>query len=210
MPTPAELLAADNAAVVEAEEKFGKEEAAKLYRELYLRRRNPPDRSPFASFPRGLVMLIALWVAALETADKLPQLLLSVPRYEAALAEAKGKLVAADMAQAQLEKAKNDAITSGFQPQIAGAQLKREINEAAASNYQPKSAEAQMTRAVNEARASQYQPETAQAQLKAALWQPFLTAAQGWAAQGEFIEKGSGTTGPFLHDGNLALYLLRP
>jgi hypothetical protein len=138
-----------------------------------------------AGFPKWVVVLFAVWVVAIETADKLPQIMLSYPRYEAALAEAKAKIMQPDLVAAQLAKAQNDATTSSFQPQIADAQLKRAVNEAKASNFQPELTEAQLKKTFNEAAASEIQPETAVLQrdklkndVATSAFQPDLTKLQ--------------------------------
>ncbi len=106
-------------------------------------------------FPRWVIIIAALWVATLETADKVPQLLLTYPRYEAALAEAQAKLVQPEMVKAQLEKAQNEAKTSA----------------------------AQLVRAQYEAQAAVYQPKSAQMQVALLKWQAYQAAAAGTQAE---------------------------
>jgi hypothetical protein len=108
-------IAADEAEVEKMREKFGDAEAAKLAADLYkIRRTPPPAASGFSQFPRGIVILIALWVGLLETADKLPKLLLTIPQYEATLAEYNAKLLQPDLTSAQLTRAKNEATASAL------------------------------------------------------------------------------------------------
>lgn len=126
---------ADNAAIEDIRAKFGDAEAAKLSADLYKLRRNPPS-SNFAGFPRWAIVLIVLWAAALETADKLPRLLLAYPSYQATLAEFQVKMLQPDLTQAQLVKARNEAVASALQPDMTKAQLLRAQNEAKASEWQ--------------------------------------------------------------------------
>lgn len=160
------------------------EETAHFAADLY-RLRATASGNFFAGFPRYVIILIAVWFGLLETADKLPQLLLAMPRYEAALAEAKAKLLQPDMVQAQLTKAENDAEASKLQPDMVKVQLTKAENDAEASKLQPDTAKAQLTRAQYEAAAAVVQPQLAQVQLekasndaKTSALQPELTAAQ--------------------------------
>ncbi len=83
------------------------EKAATFEADLYKLRHTPaPEPSTFAGFPRWLVVLFVIWVALLETADKLPRLLLSFPGYEATLAEYQAKMMQPDITAAQLERAR--------------------------------------------------------------------------------------------------------
>lgn len=227
-----EEIAADDAAVEDIRAKFGDPEASKLAADLYKLRRNPPAASTFAGFPRWMVVLIVLWVAALETADKLPRLLLSYPTYEATLAEIDVKKMQPDLTKAQLQKAQNEATASELQPDLTKAQLQRAQNEgkasewapqkaqneAKASDVQPDMSKAQLLKAQNEAKASNFQPDLTKAQLdklqfeiKAARWQPYLTAAQAFHAQSNFVTVSSDPGMKNLREqGNITLYDLRP
>jgi hypothetical protein len=160
------------------------EETAKFTAELY-KLRNTPNANFFTTFPRWLIVLIAVWFGLLETAEKLPQLLLSFPRYQAALAEAQAKLIQPELAQAQLEKAKNDAEASALQPKTMEAQLAKLQFEADAARFQPATAEAQLKKLQFDVEAAKYQPTIASYQLdklksdtKTAEIQPELTSVQ--------------------------------
>ena len=117
-------------------------EKAEFRAELY-KLRNAPSGSYFAGFPRAVVILIAIWFGLLETADKLPQLMLSYPRYQAALAEANAKLLQPDLVAAQLTKANNEALASVYQPDVTKYGLAKAKQEARASEWQSFSAAAQ-------------------------------------------------------------------
>lgn len=197
MASTQDEIAADNAAVEDIRAKFGNAEAAKLAADLYKLQRNPPAAPTFAGFPRWAVVLVVLWVAALETADKLPRLLLAYPAYEATLAEYEAKMMQPDMVQAQLVKARNEAKASNLQPDMMQAQLDKAKNEAKASDPQPEIANAQLEKLRHE--------------LKAAEWQPYLTAAQGMHAGMEFLRIASDPGADVLRKwGNATLYGLRP
>lgn len=105
-------IAADNAMVEEVRAKAGEAEAAKLAGELYKLRRSTPD-GLFSATPRGIIILIAIWVGLLETADKLPQLFLAYPKYEATLAEYRAKTFQPALVAAQAYKAEIDAGAAG-------------------------------------------------------------------------------------------------
>lgn len=116
-----EQIAADDAEIEEFRKKFGDAEAAKLAADLYKLRRPPPEPSTFAGLPRWAVVLIFIWVALLETADKLPRLLLAFPGYEATLAEYKAKMMQPDLTRAQLDKAIADVTISQVNASYAKA-----------------------------------------------------------------------------------------
>src|SRR5208283_1028582 len=85
----------------------------------YKLRRTPAPVSPaptWSGLPRSIIILIAIWVGLLETADKLPRLLLAYPGYEATLAEYQAKMMQPDITAAQLEKAKLEAKASACTP----------------------------------------------------------------------------------------------
>jgi len=160
------------------------DETVKFAAELY-KLRNTPGGNFFAGFPRYVIIPIAVWFGLLETADKLPTLLLSYPRYQAALAEADAKLLQPDLARAQLAKAENDAKASVYQPDLTQAQSQRAENEAEASKLQPAMVMVQLEKGRNDAKASAFQPELTSVQLaktkletQAAEYQPKLTAMQ--------------------------------
>lgn len=121
MPTLASQIAADDAAVDAIRAKFGDAEAAKLAADLYRLRRSPTN-SFLTGLPRWALLGAALWVGLLETADKLPFVLLSVPRYQAELAEAKTKMTQLDLVIAQLEKTRYEARAAQWQPYLTAAQ----------------------------------------------------------------------------------------
>jgi hypothetical protein len=110
--------AADNAAIDDYRAKFGDGEAAKFASQVYILRQTQAAtaKSGFARFPRSVVILLAVWFALLETADKLPQLLLSVPKFEADLAEYEAK---PELTRAGLEKATQDAASAHAQSCLA-------------------------------------------------------------------------------------------
>jgi hypothetical protein len=138
MATTAEQLAADDAAVEAIRQRFGDAEAAKLAADLYKLRRTPAP-STFAGFPRWAVVGIALWLAVLETADKLPQVLLAYPRYEAALADVKTKLMQPDIAKSQLDLNRQQIELAKLQTQKTWTEtqaVKTQAFSAAASAYQ--------------------------------------------------------------------------
>ncbi len=138
-------IAADNVAIEDYRAKFGDEKAAQFAADLYKLRRTPapPSAGMFSGLPRSIIILIAIWVGLLETADKLPRLLLSYPGYEATLAEYHAKMMQPDITAAQLEKARNEAKASTYQPGTAEAQLEKSKQEARASAWQPLATAAQ-------------------------------------------------------------------
>lgn len=157
--------AEDAAAVEEYRAKFGDEKAAQFAADLYKLRRTPapaPETPIFGVFPRWTLVLIAIWLALLETAEKLPRLLLAFPGYEATLAEMQAKMM---------------------QPQITAAQLAKAQNEAKASTYQPNLAAVQLEKNTYEANATAYAPAKALSEAKAARWQPSIAAAQSYETQ---------------------------
>jgi hypothetical protein len=194
MAGTAAQIAEDNAAVDAYRRKFGDAEAAKFAADLYKLRRTPAPASSFAGLPRAVILLIAIWIGLLETAEKLPFLLLSYPQYQATLAEIHAKMLQPDLVAAQLEKARFDAKTAAYQPDTAAVQLAKTKFETKAAAYQPDTAEAQLEKSKQEARA--------------AAWQPALTAAQGFAAQMQFL---SGVPpDDFRKETNLAIWKERP
>jgi hypothetical protein len=138
--------AVEDALQVEAvRQRLGDAEAARFQAELYLRRAQQPAPSPvapassmFSGFPRWLVVLVAIWIGLLETADKLPRLLLAFPAYEATLAEYQAKMMQPDVTTAQLEKARNEAKASAILPASALAQYDKARHEAEAASYLPR------------------------------------------------------------------------
>jgi hypothetical protein len=50
-----------------------------------------------ANFPRWVVILVAIWVGILETARTLPDLLLTIPRFQGELAENQAKQLQPDL-----------------------------------------------------------------------------------------------------------------
>jgi hypothetical protein len=164
MASMAQQLAADEAAVEAIRRQFGDAEAAKLAADLYKLRRTPAP-STFAGFPRWAVVGIALWLAVLETADKLPQVLLAYPRYEAALADVKTKLMQPDLTAAQLTKAQNDATASVYQTRLAAATATKAELEADAYKYYPDTSKLQLEKAGFDTLAASFQPQTAETQL---------------------------------------------
>jgi len=131
-----------------------------------------------AGFPKWAIVGIALWVAVIETADKLPQLMLTYPRYEASLAEAKGKVVQLELLTAQLATAQNEAKASAFKPDTAAAQLTVAQNEAKAAPFKPGLSEAQLTIAQNDARAAVYKQQLAEVTLAKTTAEAQATALQ--------------------------------
>lgn len=113
--------AEDDAAVEEYRAKFGDTEAAKLAADLYKLRRTPAPASTFAGLPRGIILLIAIWVGLLETAEKLPFLLLAYPQYEATLAEIQARMMQPNLVAAQLDKARLEAKAAKWQPLVTAA-----------------------------------------------------------------------------------------
>jgi len=156
-------IAADDEAVEAMRQKFGDAEAARLAADLYkLRRSQAPT---VWGFPRWVVIGIALWAAVLETVDKLPQLMLTVPRYQAALADVKVKLMQPDMTTAQLAKANNEAKASDLLPETTSVQLERNKLDVKTAAVQPDLATAQLHKAVFDAKAAEYAPQAAELQV---------------------------------------------
>jgi len=197
------------ARVEEHRQKFGDESAAQLDRTLTeLQLQQAATNSRFAGFPKWLVILIAVWVGALETADKLPALLLAYPRYEANLAETQAKLLAPELARAQLAAAESQAIVAKYdadaapnKPALVAAQLVSAENAAKASIFQPPTAAAQLQQTTFNAQASVFAPKTAEVNLtklgidtKTATYQQTATAAQSiQAAQGTAMTQAAMT-----------------
>lgn len=197
------------ARVEEHRQKFGDVSAAQLDRTLLeLQLQQNAASSRFAGFPKWLVILIAVWVGALETADKLPALLLAYPRYEANLAETQAKLLAPDLARAQLAAAESQAVVAKYdadaapnKPALVAAQLVTAENGAKASIFQPPTAAAQLQQTTFNAQASVFAPKTAEVNLaklgidtKTATYQQTATAAQSiQAAQGTAITQATMT-----------------
>ncbi len=181
MATTDRIAAEDDAQVQAYRAKFGDDKAAEFAADLYKLRRTPapaPETPIFGVFPRWTLVLIAMWLALLETADKLPRLLLAVPGYEATLAELQAKMMQPDITAAQLAKAQNEAKASTYQPNLAAVQLDKNSNEAKASIYQPKLAAVQLEKNSYEAAATAYAPAKAQNEAKASTYQPNLAAVQ--------------------------------
>ncbi len=170
-------IAADNAAIEEYRAKFGEEKAAQFAADLYKLRRTPAPAGMFSGMPRSIIILIAIWVGLLETADKLPRLLLAFPGYEATLAEYQAKMMQPDITAAQLEKARNEAKASAYQPDLTAVQLDKTKLETRAAAFQPGTAEAQLEKSRQEAKAS--------------AWQPLVNAAQGLETEGRFMSNGN-------------------
>ena len=101
----------------------------------------------FNNVPSWLIVVIAVWVALIETAEKVPMILLSYPRYEASKAEVEVKILQPDLLKAQITKAMNEAATSLIQIDLTKAQLEKARNDALASVYQPQLGEVQVRRA---------------------------------------------------------------
>lgn len=226
------IAAEDDAAVEAYRTKFGDDKAAEFAADLYKARRTAPpapETPIFGVFPRWTLVLIAVWLALLETAEKLPRLLLAFPGYEATLAELQAKMMQPDITAAQLAKAQNEAKASAYQPDLtavqldknrfetkaasfqpdtAAATLDKTRNEASASIYQPKLAEVQVEKNTYEAQATAYAPAKALAEAKSARWQPSLMAAQGLAAQTQWMSGGPNDA--WLHQGNEQIQSQRP
>ncbi|MGO9047823.1 MAG: hypothetical protein ACLQFW_13215, partial [Xanthobacteraceae bacterium] len=132
-------IAEDNAAIEQYRAKFGDEKAAQFAADLYKLRRTPAPATGglWPGTPRSIIVLIAIWVGLLETADKLPRLLLAYPGYEATLAEYQAKMMQPDLTQAQLEKARNEAKASAYQPDLTSVQLDKSKLETKAASFQP-------------------------------------------------------------------------
>jgi hypothetical protein len=184
MPAMAERIAAEDAEVEAIRQKFGDEKAAELAVE-FAKRRRAPATGYLAGFPKWVVILVALWVASLETADKLPQLMLTYPRYEAALAEAKAKLLQPDLMTAQLATAQFQALAAAYQPATAEATQKKLANEAAASVYLPEQNGAVLEKTRSEVLTAAIQPDLSKSNLEKlkfeiqyAALQPAFTALQ--------------------------------
>ena len=169
--------AADDAEVEKVRQQFGEAKAAELAVEIAKLRRTPTPAGAFTGLPRVAIVLIAAWVALLETAEKLPQLLLSIPQYQANLAEFHAKLMQPDLVAAQLDKAKADAKTAAIQPDLTSVQLDKARLETKAAAFAPDTASAQLDKTKLEA--------------KAAKWQPLATAAQGLQAEAQFVSNGN-------------------
>ena len=188
--------AADDAAVEEVRQQFGDQEAARLAADLYKLRRSSGGHL-WGVMPRWVIVIAALWVAVLETADKLPQLLLTFPRYKAALAEAEAKILQPSLLQAQLQKARNDVTVSDYaalaavnQPRIAAAELEKVRNDAKTSAIQPELTAITLAKTALETQAAAYQPELNEVQLaklgieaRTATYRQGLTAAQAVEAE---------------------------
>jgi uncharacterized protein YecT (DUF1311 family) len=119
-----EEMAADKEAVDAYREHYGDAAAALFAAEVYKMRLTPQPHTPgtFYGFPRFAIVLIALWLALLETADKLPKLFLAFPAYEATLAEMHAKMMQPDITAAQLDKARSEARAAKWQPSLIAAQ----------------------------------------------------------------------------------------
>ncbi len=158
-------------------------------------------------FPRWLVVGFVVFIAAIELAFRMPDILLIGERYDAQKAEYQAKVLQSttllgaqiSKADADAERAKYDATTAKFsaeaaalQPQLVAAQLAKASSDAITANYasfaakfQPDLVQAQLLKAQNEGEASKYQPETMRQQLdklrfdvKTAEVQPDLVYAQ--------------------------------
>lgn len=125
-------------------------------------RREVQSRSFFGGFPRWVLVAIALWIAVIETADKLPQIFLALPRYQAAMAEAQAKLLQPDLMAAQVKKAQFDAQTAGVQLERAQAET---ITAKAAATIAAELTTAQLAKAQNDAKTSALQPQQTQMQM---------------------------------------------
>lgn len=172
------LTPEDNAQIAAFRATATPEEAGKFAAELY-KLRNTPSTNFLAGFPRGLVILIAVWFGVLETAEKIPMVLLSFPRYEAALAETQAKLMQPDLVRAQLDKAVSEATTAKYaaeaapnQPALVTAQLAKATSDAITAKYaaeaapnQPALTVAQLDRAVSDATTARFTAEAAPTQL---------------------------------------------
>lgn len=144
MPTLAQQEAADAAKVEAYRQQFGNDAAAKLDADLYKLRRAPSGNGYLGGFPRWVVALVAVWVVALETADKLPKLMLAYPSYEAALAEIRVKMMQPDVVTAQLATARLEAEAAQYKPETAKTQLARAESEAVTAGFTAQAAPAQM------------------------------------------------------------------
>jgi hypothetical protein len=113
--------AADDVAVEEMRQQFGDQEAARLAADLYKLRRSSGGNL-WGVMPRWVVLVAAVWLAVLETASRLPDLLLTYPKYQADKAEFQAKILQPDLMAAQLEKAKLEAQAAAFQPALTAAQ----------------------------------------------------------------------------------------
>src|SRR5208283_759817 len=106
----------------------------------YKLRRTPAPVSPaptWSGLPRSIIILIAIWVGLLETADKLPRLLLAYPGYEATLAEYQAKMMQPDITAAQLEKAKLEAKASACTPAPTPPKVEAKAAPAPTENAAP-------------------------------------------------------------------------
>jgi hypothetical protein len=169
------------------------EEAGKFAAELY-KLRNTPGSGTFGGFPRWLVVCIAVWLALLETSDKLPQLLLSYPRYQAALAEVQAKIMQPDLIQAQLDKARFDATAARYaadaapaQPALVAAQLKKATAEGDVANDLTRQ---QLLKTTNETRASALQPDLTALQLEKAKYETLAALFQPKTAETQLAKLG--------------------
>ena len=137
MASPEELEKQDAQALAAHFQMFGKEATAQFAADLYKLKRAEKAAAPstFGGFPRWAVAALAVWLALLETADKLPRLLLAYPGYEATLAEFHAKMMQPDLVQAQLDKARLEAKAASFQPALTAAQAyKAEVDAVAAGS----------------------------------------------------------------------------
>jgi hypothetical protein len=104
----------DIVAIVQCRAHLGDAAASQLAAEIYkLRLAQTPQPNGFYGFPRWTIALIALWLALLETADKLPKLLLTYPAYRATLAELNAKEFQLPIAAAQAFKLEQEAKAAG-------------------------------------------------------------------------------------------------
>ena len=135
MASMAAQTAEDDAAIEDYRAKFGDAEAAKFASQVYIMRQTQAaaSNSGWARFPRWIVVLLAIWFALLETADKVPQLVLSLPKFEASLAEYEAKPA---IVQAELRKAQEEAASAHAQSCVSRfeAMVKLENPEQAISN----------------------------------------------------------------------------
>ena len=127
--------AADRAAVEEMQRKCGDQEAAKLEADLYKLRRS--QSRGLGSFPLLVAVPLGIWLVAVETAARLPDVLLSLPRYEATRAEYEAKMLQPGLVKAQLDIAQAEAEAKKLQPLLAVAQLEKAQAEAKAAAFQP-------------------------------------------------------------------------
>ena len=128
--------AADDAAVEDIRQKFGDQEAAKLAADLYKLRRSSGGNL-WGIMPRWVVIVAAIWLAVLETATRLPDLLLAYPKYQADKAEFQAKLLQPDLVAAELQKARYEAKAAVWQPDLTEVQLDKSRFEAKAAEWQP-------------------------------------------------------------------------